>query len=204
LRQGGYGLLDGRRNTLLRPTIYAHIAGEHKVIRHKKDPNWSHGRADSENDPPSWPLCEQLTPHVFALRKQMSALREQWAALRRPWLERPGDAASQMAEWMADWSKLSAWAFRYDFGPRPKSQIFLERQLARYEKTLGPEHPGTTQCLTELAVLHCKQGSLAEARPLIERALAIREKAFGPEHPKMANSLSGLAMQRFRPSRSSA
>jgi tetratricopeptide (TPR) repeat protein len=71
-------------------------------------------------------------------------------------------------------------------------QLF-ERALALYEKTLGPENPGTAASLNNLALLLCDQGDLAEARPLFERALAIKEKALGPEHPDTAASLNNLA-----------
>ena len=69
----------------------------------------------------------------------------------------------------------------------------FERALAITEKALGPEHPSTATCLSNLAGLLYARGDLPGARPLIERALAIDEKVYGLEHPEVATDLNNLA-----------
>ena len=54
---------------------------------------------------------------------------------------------------------------------------FPLRLDVRFEKTLGPEHPGVATALNNLAALYLAQGKYAEAEPLYQRALAIWEKA---------------------------
>jgi tetratricopeptide (TPR) repeat protein len=121
---------------------------------------------DGDKNPPSWPLCAKLTPHLLA--------------------RRGADDASV--------SDLLNRAGSYFLGRAAYSQaaLLLSDALAIREKALGPEHPDTATSLESLAFLLHIQWDLAGARPLIERALAIREKALGPEHPDTARSLSDL------------
>ena len=57
----------------------------------------------------------------------------------------------------------------------------------------GPEHPGVTISLDNLALLYRAQGKYAAAEPLYQRSLAIWEKELGPEHPGLATGLNNLA-----------
>jgi tetratricopeptide (TPR) repeat protein len=79
-------------------------------------------------------------------------------------------------------------------GRYSEAEPLFKRALAINEKALGPDHPGTTQGLNNLAVLYRTQGRYGEAEPLYRRALAIHEKALGPNHPDTAQSLNNLAL----------
>jgi tetratricopeptide (TPR) repeat protein len=128
---------------------------------------------EPSNDPNSWPLCSQLTPHLLALREARS------------------DAALDIT----DWANLLDRAVTYLYSRAAYSQAMavVRDVLAICEKVLGPEHPDTATSLNSLARVLQVQGDLAGARPLHERALAIREKVLGPEHPDTATSLNNLA-----------
>ena len=124
------------------------------------------------DNPQSWPLCAQLTPHLLRLRDTPDTTSD-----------------------IADWPKLLDCAGGYFLGRAAYSQAepLLRDALAIREKSLGPEHPDTATSLNHLAGLLTGRGNLAEARPLCERALAIQEKALGSEHPDTATSLDHLA-----------
>jgi tetratricopeptide (TPR) repeat protein len=126
------------------------------------------------DNPPSWPLCAQLTPHVLALR------------------EGGRDAASLITGWPNLLTSVAGY-FRARAAYSQAAQL-LRDALAMDEKGLGPEHPGTATSLNNLAILLGEQGDYPGARPLFERALAIREKVLGPEHPAIAEGLNNLAV----------
>ena len=128
---------------------------------------------EGDDNPRSWPLCAQLTPHLLAQCNapgHASAFTGWPAILDRAGVYMQGRAAYSQA-----------------------SQLFRDA-LAIREKVLGPEHPDTAESLNYLALLLNAQGDFAGARPLVERGLAIHEKAFGPEHPETANNLNNLAL----------
>ncbi len=81
----------------------------------------------------------------------------------------------------------------YLLGEYTAARPLVERALAIWERTLGPDHPDTAESLDNLAWLLKAQGEYAAARPLLERALAIRERTLGPEHLETARSLDRLA-----------
>ena len=68
-----------------------------------------------------------------------------------------------------------------------------QRELAIYEKALGPNHPDVLTSLNTLAFFYEKQGRYADAEPLYQRAAAIREKEFGPDDPVVGSLLNTLA-----------
>ena len=68
-----------------------------------------------------------------------------------------------------------------------------QRELAIYEKALGPDHPDVLTSLNTLAFFYEKQGRYADAEPLYQRAAAIREKEFGPDDPVVGSLLNTLA-----------
>ena len=125
---------------------------------------------DGYDNPSSWPLCAQLTPHLLTLRGTAPADAAGWAAL----LSRAG-------------------GYYLGRGDYAQSEPLQREALAIHEEALGPEHPDTARSLNNLADLLQIQGDLTTARPLHERALAIREKAFGPEHPQTAESVGNFA-----------
>jgi len=121
------------------------------------------------DDPGSWPLCAQLTPHLLARR----------------------DARPNHARIVASWPELldRVGTYFHGRGGYADARPLYERALAIREKALGPEHPDVATSLNNLASLLSDQGDHAGARPLYERALAIREKALDE-----ANSLNNLAV----------
>jgi tetratricopeptide (TPR) repeat protein len=65
-----------------------------------------------------------------------------------------------------------------------------QRELAIYEKVLGPNHPDVLTSLNTLAFFYEKQGRYADGEPLYQRAVAIREKEFGPDDPVVGSLLT--------------
>jgi hypothetical protein len=71
-----------------------------------------------------------------------------------------------------------------------------ERTLADYERTLGPDHPGTLNSRNNLALAYVAARRAAEAIPLHERTLADLERVLGPDHPGTLASRDNLAAAR--------
>jgi hypothetical protein len=113
-------------------------------------------------NPPSWPQCAQLTPHLLARRE-----------------------AGGPDEDDINWIILLDRAGAYFHGRAAYRQALplLGDVVAISEKMLGPEHPDTSMSLNTLALVLARQGDFALARPLHERALMIREKVLGPDIP---------------------
>jgi tetratricopeptide (TPR) repeat protein len=168
------------------------------------------------DEPGSWPLCAQLTPHLLArrdVRPDHTRIVASWPELldrvgtyfhgrggyadARPLYERalairekaPGAEHPDVANSLNNLASLLS-----DQGDYAGARPLYERALAISEKALGPEHPDVANSLNNLAVLLKDQGDYGAARPLYERALAIREQALGPEHRDVANSLNNLAV----------
>ena len=129
----------------------------------------AHYPNDGDN-PQSWPLCAQLSPHLRAARAEGMSTEPNWSIL----LSRAG-------------------SYFWGRGFFVEAASLVQDALSIREKTLGPEHPDTAKSLDDLGLLLQLQDDLVQARPLSERALAIREKVLGPEHPDTAQSLNNLA-----------
>ena len=69
----------------------------------------------------------------------------------------------------------------------------IQRALAIYEKSYGPEHPTVAIRLNNLALLLKATNRPEEAEPMMRRALAIDEKSYEPENPNVARDLNNLA-----------
>jgi len=89
---------------------------------------------------------------------------------------------------LGKWGTASYEAGEYRTAEKP-----FTRSLMICEKTLGPEHPNTSESLNNLAELYTVQGKYGEAEPLYKRSLAIFEKFPGPEHPLVAIVCENLA-----------
>ena len=128
---------------------------------------------DGDN-PQSWPLCAQLTPHLMAQKA----------------------AAVEGMPTLPNWPVLLSRGGSYVWGRGSfkQAESFYRDALAIREKTLDPEHPDTAENLNHLGFLLQLQGDLTGARPLFERALAIHEKVLGPEHPDTARSFNNFAL----------
>jgi tetratricopeptide (TPR) repeat protein len=120
-----------------------------------------------------WLRCQQFIPHVLACK----ALIEQWN-MTLPTAQLLNNAGYYLKE-----------SAQYE-----QAEPLLQDALSIRESVLGPDHPGTTTSLNDLAILYWAQGRYTEAEPLFQRALAIRERALGPDHPNTANSLNNLAL----------
>ncbi len=78
-------------------------------------------------------------------------------------------------------------------GEAHKAVGFLERSLALWKATLGPEHPGTLTCINNLAYAYQDAGKLDLALPLFEQTLKLRQAKLGPDHPDTLTSMNNLA-----------
>jgi tetratricopeptide (TPR) repeat protein len=113
-------------------------------------------------DPPSWPLCAHLTPHLLAQQ----------------------EAGTDRASMAANWSNLLNRAGSYFYGRAAYSRAaqLLRDALAIREKVLGPEHPNMATSMSNLARLLTDTGHANEAEPLFLKAIAIGGKALGCNH----------------------
>jgi hypothetical protein len=69
-----------------------------------------------------------------------------------------------------------------------------ESVLADCHRVLGPNHPDTLTCRSDLAAAYEMDGRLDEAISLYAHTLAIRERVLGPQHPDTLSSRSSLAV----------
>ena len=172
---------------------------------------------DAYENHASWPLCEQLTPHLLAVHEALAAEDEAGDDAQRAGLLDMaanyfhGRGAYRRAEKL---SRAALAIFEKKLGPEHShtgmslnnlafllqalgdlagARPLYERALAIAERELGPDHSDTAMALHNLAVLLQSQGDLAGAQPLLERALAIRENTLGPEHSHTGMSLNNLA-----------
>src|SRR5438270_454518 len=74
------------------------------------------------------------------------------------------------------------------------AKLYLERAIAIFERTLGPDHLSTGNAVGDLASVVKLTGNYAEAKPLFERSLRIYELRLGPDHPRLAVPLNNLAL----------
>jgi tetratricopeptide (TPR) repeat protein len=121
----------------------------------------------------NWAACAALLPHAFSV---LGAL--------------PSDdiSAARISLLCFNVAKYLQGVARYS-----EAEPLLQRSLAIYEKTVGPDHPSTSATLHELARLYQAQGRYSEAEPLLQRSLAIYEKTVGPDHPSTSATLHELA-----------
>ena len=73
--------------------------------------------------------------------------------------------------------------FSQDQGKLDEAVAPIERAIAIYEKSLGPDHPHVATGLNNLARLLHGQGKSKDALALMERVLRIRLAVYGPSHP---------------------
>jgi tetratricopeptide (TPR) repeat protein len=130
---------------------------------------------DSRDDPKAWPPARRLDGHALAMVGGDAAP--------------PAGAETRVSGLLNGLASYRHCALAAYAQARP----LYERALAINEKTLGPEHRQTAQCLNNLAALLQDQGDPVGARPLCERALAIYEKVLGPDHPNTNRGRRNLA-----------
>jgi tetratricopeptide (TPR) repeat protein len=69
-------------------------------------------------------------------------------------------------------------------GKLAEARQLLERALAIYEKTCGPDHASTAAALIGLAQVRRAEKDCTVAHELFRRALAICQKLYGPDNPE--------------------
>jgi len=79
-----------------------------------------------------------------------------------------------------------------DLGVYPEAEKQLERALELRRRVLGPEHPDTLRCITDLAWVYSREGKFAQAEALAKESLEIRRRVLGPEHPDTLSSMNRL------------
>jgi tetratricopeptide (TPR) repeat protein len=82
----------------------------------------------------------------------------------------------------------------YGRGQYAEAEPLFRKALAVYEEVLGPRHPDTATCSSNLAANFQAQGRSKEAEPRFRQALAVKEEALGPRHPDTAQSYNNLAV----------
>jgi Tetratricopeptide repeat len=97
-------------------------------------------------------------------------------------------------EWEA-WTKaaVSAASVLYDLARYSEAEPLLRDCLRLRESRNGPNSPGVSEVLNNLAQFLMVTKRLAQVEPLMRRALAIDERTYGPDHPDVANRLNNLA-----------
>ncbi|MCX6827830.1 MAG: tetratricopeptide repeat protein [candidate division Zixibacteria bacterium] len=73
------------------------------------------------------------------------------------------------------------------------ADTLIRKELAIWEKTLGPDHPKIADILMKLGINTGSIGSLSETEEVYKRAIMIREKTLGPEHIDVGRALINLA-----------
>ncbi|SOD60733.1 Tetratricopeptide repeat-containing protein [Streptomyces zhaozhouensis] len=68
--------------------------------------------------------------------------------------------------------------------------------VAVSEATLGPGHPTTGACLSNLATTHWALGRRVEALAMAERWVAVLEATLGPDHPDTVLRLRNVSLYR--------
>jgi tetratricopeptide (TPR) repeat protein len=80
-----------------------------------------------------------------------------------------------------------------DAGHADQAIALLERNLADYERLLGPDHPKTRAARDKLANAHWSAGNFSQAIVMRQRGLADSERLLGPDHPKTRAARGSLA-----------
>ena len=128
---------------------------------------------DGYNNPNSWPLCSQLTPHLLAFFEAKA----------------PDESLSaEQADLM-----VRAGSYFQGGGAYARAEPLFRTALAIRERTFGPTHPETAASLNNLASLRCAQGDFAGALPLFERALTNFEKSFGSAYSQTGRHQTSYA-----------
>jgi len=109
-----------------------------------------------------------------------------WAKDAEP-LIRAAGAPELEARYLSTMGTLERVAGRYE-----EARAYLERALALFERTLGPDHPSVARTLANLGKVDRTSGRYAEARGYLERAVAIIERGQGLDHPNLAGALTSL------------
>ena len=84
-----------------------------------------------------------------------------------------------------------------DLGQYPQAQAQLERSVALYRRSLGPDHPRTLQAQSQLGYLAELQGKFAEAESLYTQTVALDRRVLGPDNADTLANMNELAVIDF-------
>jgi len=127
---------------------------------------------ENPQDLENWPDCERLLPHALIAAEHSQKFE------MAP--ESTGRLLNETGLYLQE---------RGEFG---EAKTAVERALAIYEATYGPDHADVAAMLSNLGLILKDLGELENARKLMERALAIDEATYGPDHPDVAILLSNF------------
>jgi tetratricopeptide (TPR) repeat protein len=125
-----------------------------RAVRQGETPPW---------DVRSWPVVAELLPHGLAA----AAHAEELQVAR-------GDTAFVLNQFGLYFHARAQWT---------DARVALERALAIYEASYGPDHPTVATTVNNLGNVLRALGDLAGARAAYERALRIFEAHLGAAHP---------------------
>jgi hypothetical protein len=131
-------------------------------------------RGEVWDNPPVWPLWQQLLPHVLAAVHP----------------ERPLDDVAYELVWLL----VRAATYRHTRGePRVALPLF-RRAYSTSRARFGDDHPRTLFCANNLALDLWDLGQHEEARELNEDTLLRRRRLLGDDHPDTLLSASNLVL----------
>ncbi|KAH8826714.1 hypothetical protein DL96DRAFT_1528423 [Flagelloscypha sp. PMI_526] len=84
-------------------------------------------------------------------------------------------------------------AYRHG-GLFPESRTICQRALSETQQKLGPEHPQTLMCMSELAFSYIDLGEYQESLKLNEEVLQLQKRVLGYKHPNTLETMSNLAL----------
>ncbi|MGH3900247.1 MAG: FxSxx-COOH system tetratricopeptide repeat protein [Pseudonocardiaceae bacterium] len=129
--------------------------------------------ADPWDNTPTWPLWQQLLPHVLV------------ATDARHTLDPSGDDVG--------WLLHHAGTYVLARGEPASARPLLERALSLRRSVLGEDHPDTLESASNLAINLHELGQYEQARLLDEDTLTRRRWVLGEDHPHTLASASNLA-----------
>lgn len=159
---------------------YVHRVVQQIVRARPSETNWRDAACDllsaaapfDAEEPSSWAACEELLPHIRAMRERL-------------------DTASEPASF----GRLLAIVGIYfrARGLYAESLDFSQLALAAGLRNLGPDHPNVAVHHGNLAQILVYLGDLPGALTQTRLALAAWLKGLGPDHPKVAFTRFNLA-----------
>ncbi|GIH06661.1 hypothetical protein Rhe02_47280 [Rhizocola hellebori] len=125
---------------------------------------------DQPWEPPTWPVCAQLAPHITI------------AADHAPNDPNTAIALAQLGLYLQ---------VRAEF---VNAKTVLARALAIKKAVHGEDHPEVAIAMTNLGIVEQQLGDSAAAKVTFTRALAIKEAVYGPDDPNVAITLTNLGI----------
>jgi tRNA A-37 threonylcarbamoyl transferase component Bud32 len=81
----------------------------------------------------------------------------------------------------------------WKLGQPVKGELHAQRALDLYQRSQGPDDPGTLEAVNELALVLEAQGKLAKAEDLYRQNVEARRRVQGAEHLNTLNAVNNLA-----------